>query len=522
MILCMALSQTAPAQAGIREWWGVAVLILPALLASMDLSVLFMAAPWISAELAPTASQQLWIMDVYGFVMAGLLITMGSIGDRIGRRRMLLIGAVAFGAASVLAAYSTSPEMLIAARALLGVGAATLAPSTLSLIRGMFLDEDQRRTAIGIWTVAFTGGFAVGPIIGGLLIEHFHWGSVFLINVPIMVLLLIAAPLIIRESRDPKPGSFDLLGATLSLAAVLPVIYGIKKIVEDGASALYLGSIAGGLIFAALFVLRQLTAPTPMIDIRLFRRAAFSASILANATVIFATAGMGLLAVTFIQAVLGYSPFDAALWMLPAVGGSVLGVTAASVGARFLRPAVLVAAGLAVSASGFFWVSTVSPDSTIGVLIAGYALLTVGVGMTSTLATSLVLTTAPPERAGAASAISETSAEFGGALGIATLGTLAAAVYRDHMEPRVPEVLGEAGAEAAADTIGGALAVAEQAPAELSGALLSHAFEAYAQGFNLAALVGGALVLLIGIITGFALRRVSSQQVSQAQGHVAH
>src|SRR5699024_4524086 len=228
------MTTTAPPRATARERLGVAALVPPARLASMDLSVLFIAIPWISADLAPSATQQRWVMDIYGFVMAGLLITMGSVGDRIGRRKMLLIGAVAFGAASLVAAFATSAAMLVAARALLGVGAATLAPSTLSLIRGMFPDDAQRRTAIAIWTAAFTGGIAIGPIVGGLLLEHFHWGSVFLINVPVMVLLLIAALLLVPESRDPDPGAFDLLGAVLSLAAVLPTIYGIKKLVEDG------------------------------------------------------------------------------------------------------------------------------------------------------------------------------------------------------------------------------------------------------------------------------------------------
>ncbi len=497
----------------------MAVLVLPALLASMDLSVLFMAAPWIGAELTPSATQQLWIMDIYGFAMAGLLITMGSIGDRIGRRRMLLLGAVAFGAASVVAAYSTSAEMLIAARALLGIGAATLAPSTLSLIRSMFLDEDQRRTAIGIWTAAFTSGFAVGPIIGGLLLENFHWGSVFLINVPVMVLLLVAAPLLITESRDPRPRSFDLLGSALSLAAVLPVIYGIKKMVEDGVETSYLACITGGVVAAGLFLRHQLTTPAPMIDIRLFRHASFSASIVANMTVVFATAGMGLLAVTFMQTVMGYAPFDAALWMLPAVAGSAAGVAAASVLARSIRPAKLIAAGLAISASGFFWVSTIEPDSHIGTLIAGYALLTVGVGMTATLATALVLTTAPPEEAGAASATSETSAELGGALGIASLGTLATAVYRNHMQGRVPPDLGDDGTTTAEATLPGAMTVAEQAPPELSGPLLAEAFDAYSRGFGVAAMVGGVLVLGVGLLAGLALRKVTPRQMSEAQQH---
>lgn len=491
----------------------MAVLVLPALLASMDLSVLFIAVPWISADLAPSATEQLWIMDIYGFVMAGLLITMGSIGDRIGRRRMLLIGAVLFGAASVAAALATSPQLLIAARALLGIGAATLAPSTLSLIRGMFQDENQRRTAIGIWTAAFTGGFAVGPIIGGLLLEHFSWGAVFLINVPVMVLLLAAAPLI-RESRDPAPGPFDLLGSVLSLATVLPTIYGIKKMVEDGPEPFYVASIAAGLVFGGLFLLRQLRAPAPMIDVRLFRRAEFSASILANMTVVFATAGMGLMAVTFLQTILGYGPFDAAIWMLPAVAGSIIGVTAASLLGRSVRPSILITTGLTVSASGFAWVSTVGPDSPVGMLIAGYGLLTIGVGMTSTLATSLVLATAPPEKAGTASAISETSAELGGALGIATLGTLAAAIYRGQMSGQAPAEMDDGAASVAEGSVAGAVAVAQEEPSEVAGPLLADAFAAYSQGFNLAALVGGALVLGVGILAGIGLRKVRAGQAA--------
>src|SRR5690625_2536791 len=262
----------APPRATAREWIGVAALVLPALLASMDLSVLFIAIPWISADLAPSATQQLWVMDIYGFVMAGLLITMGSVGDRIGRRKMLLIGAVAFGAASLVAAFATSAAMLVAARALLGVGAATLAPSTLSLVRGMFPDEAHRCAASSIWTAASNRGIAIGHIVGGLMLEHFHWGSVFHINVPVMVLLLIAAPLLVPESRDPDPGPFDLLGAVLSLAAVLPTIYGIKKLVEDGVEGRYLGCIGVGIVFAWLFLRRQAKSPAPMIDVGLFKR----------------------------------------------------------------------------------------------------------------------------------------------------------------------------------------------------------------------------------------------------------
>lgn len=506
---------TAPAKAGVREWLGMAVLVLPALLASMDLSVLFMASPWITADLTPTASQHLWIMDIYGFMMAGLLITMGSIGDRIGRRKLLLIGAVAFGAASLIAAFSATAEMLIAARALLGIGGATLAPSTLSLIRSMFLDENERRTAVGIWTGAFTGGIAIGPIIGGLLLEHFSWGSVFLINVPVMVLLLTVAPILIRESRDPRPGRFDLLGSALSLLAILPVIYGIKKLAEDGFSWLHVGAILLGVVFAGLFVLRQLKRESPMIDVRLFRRAAFSGSIIANLIVTFATAGMGLLAVTFMQTVLGFAPFPAAIWMLPTVAGSFVGVAIASIFARMVRPAVLVTVGLLIAAAGFFTVSLMTVDSPVGMLIAAYSVLTVGVGMTSTMVTSLVLTTAPPEKAGAASALAETSNELGGALGIATLGTLAGAIYRNTMESSVAD-LEPALAQTASDTVGGAVAVAEQLPSEVAESLLNDAFVAFTQGFTTSAVAGAIVLVLAAVFAGIMLRKVTVQQVADA------
>jgi len=506
---------SVPPGAGAREWLGMTVLVIPALLASMDLSVLFMASPWITADLTPTASQHLWIMDIYGFMMAGLLITMGSLGDRIGRRKLLLVGAVAFGGASLIAAFSTTAEMLIAARALLGIGGATLAPSTLSLIRGMFADESERRTAVGIWTGAFTGGIAIGPIIGGLLLEHFSWGSVFLINVPVMVLLLIVAPIVIREQRDPHPGPFDLLGSTLSLAAILPLIYGIKELAEDRFAWFHVGAMVLGAVFAGLFVLRQLKRENPMIDVRLFARPAFSGSIVANLIVTFATAGMGLLAVTFIQTVLGFAPFPAALWMLPTVAGSFVGVAIASIFARMVRPAVLVTIGLLIAAAGFFVVSLLTVGSPVGLLITAYSVLTVGVGMTSTMVTSLVLTTAPPEKAGAASALAETSNELGGALGIAALGTFAGTIYHDAMDPAVAG-LDTAVAEPASDTIGGAIAVAEQLPSEIADPLLQDAFAAFTQGFTTSAVTGAIILAIAAVFADIMLRKVTVQQTADA------
>ena len=473
----------------------------------MDLSILFMASPWISADLEPTAAQHLWIMDIYGFVMAGLLISMGSIGDRIGRRRLLLVGALAFGAASVLAAVSTTPEMLIASRALLGFGGATLAPSTLSLIRSTFSDENQRRTAIGVWTAAFTGGVVIGPIIGGLMLEHWHWGSVFLINVPVMLLLLVVAPFLLRESRDPNPGPFDPASAFLSLAAVLPVIFGVKKLADEGLDWTSVVAVAVGLAFGALFVRRQRRREHPMIDVRLFARGGFGGAIGANTAITLASAGMGLLAVTFMQTVLGLSPFVAALWMLPLVVGSVIGVALASTLASKVPPSALVSAGLTLGAAGFLLVSTLRVDSPVWILIASYGLLTMGVGLTSTLATSLVLSTAPAEKAGAASAIAETSTELGGALGIAVLGSIAAGVYRSTMNDQVPAETPVELADAATETIGGAIAASENLSSADRAALLESALGAFTQGFTTTALIGAAILVIAAAACAVALRK---------------
>ena len=261
----------APPRAGRREWIGLSVLALPCIVYAMDLTVLNLALPALSEDLQPTSSQLLWIVDIYGFMVAGLLITMGTLGDRIGRRRLLLIGAGAFGAASVVAAFSTSAEMLIAARALLGIAGATLAPSTLSLIRNMFEQPGQRTFAIGVWITSFSVGAAVGPLIGGLLLERFWWGSVFLPALPVMGLLLAVGPRLLPEYRDPEAGRLDLVSAGISLLAVLAVIYGLKAIAQDGLGPTAVLSILVGLAAGAAFLQRQRRLADPLIDPRLFR-----------------------------------------------------------------------------------------------------------------------------------------------------------------------------------------------------------------------------------------------------------
>jgi MFS transporter, DHA2 family, multidrug resistance protein len=496
----------AAPRAGRREWIGLAVIALPCLLYSMDLTVLELAVPKLSADLKPTSSQLLWIMDIYGFLLAGCLITMGTLGDRIGRRRLLLIGAAAFGVASVLAAFSRSAEMLIATRALLGIAGATLAPSTLSLIRNMFLDSDQRTFAIGVWATSFSAGAAIGPLAGGFLLEHFWWGSVFLLAVPVMALLLVLGPLLLPEFRDPQAGRLDLTSAALSLAAVLAVIYGLKQVAQDGLGWLPVLSVAAGVAAGAAFARRQRELADPLIDLGLFRAPAFSASLAAFMLSIFVIAGIFLFLAQYLQLVLGLSPLQAGLWTVPSAGGLIAGSMLAPLIVRRVRPAFVMAGGLALSAVGFGMLIQVNAASGLAILVIGSVVFSLGVAPVGTLASDIIVGSAPPERAGAASGISETSAELGGALGIAVLGSVGTAVYRSEVTGAVPADVPPAAAEAARDTLGGAVAAAEELSDPLGAELLDAAREAFTQALQLTAITSAAIVVGVAILAAVVLR----------------
>ncbi|MBN9746465.1 MFS transporter [Amycolatopsis sp. A1MSW2902] len=425
------LEETSPAKAGPREWAGLAVLLLPCVLASMGMSVMFVAMPSLTADLEPSGSQLLWIMDSYGFLLAGLLITMGTLGDRIGRRRLLLAGAAAFGGASILAAFAATPTTLIVARMLLGIAGATLAPSTLALIRGMFHDARQRATAVGLWTAGFAGGAVLGPIIGGLLLQHFHWGSVFLINVPVMVLLLTLGPLLLPEHRAPATGRFDLLGAVLSIVSVLGIVYGVKQIAAHGFDWLSIASCVAGLAVGVAFVRRQRTAARPLIDLALVRSRAFAVPLLIDLLATFALVGFNLFTWQYLQVVRGMSPLESALWSLPTFAVMPVGIgAAATLAGRIGKPRVMTI-GLLVAAAGFVLLTLPPPG--IGYFIAALTVVSLGIAGVAAVVTDVILSAAPPERAGMASAMAETSAEFGGAMGIALLGSIGAAVYRAAM-----------------------------------------------------------------------------------------
>lgn len=500
-----------PASATRREWIGLAVLTLAALVYAMDLTVLNLAIPIISAELRPSSVQLLWMIDIYGFLVAGLLITMGTLGDRIGRRRLLLGGAAGFALASLLAAFSTSSEMLIASRAVMGIAGATVAPSTLSLIFTMFLDPKQRSTAIGVWIAAYSAGGAIGPVLGGVLLEWFWWGSVFLIGVPVMGLLLILGPRTLPEYRDPNARRLDLPSAAMSIFAILSGVFGLKQIAQDGVSTLALLAIVAGVAVGLAFVRRQLVLPSPVIDVRLFRIRAFSASLGTYFFGIFVVVGYFLFISQYLQLVLRLSPIQAAFWSLPSAAGFIVGSTVAPKIIHRYRPSVIMGAGMLIAAVGTAMLLGLTVDGAGSLpLIAGASVvISLGLARVITLATELIVGSAPPEQAGAATGMSETSGELGGALGIAILGSIGTAVYRAEVADTVPHGVPAAAVDAARDTLGGALAIAENLPAALGDALRAAAQVAFVDALHVVAAVAvlGAAVTAIG--AALALRTVS-------------
>ena len=489
-----------------RDWLGLMVIALPGLVVVMDLTILYLAVPTLTAALKPSPSQLLWIVDIYGFLLAGLLITMGTLGDRIGRRRLLMIGAAAFAAASTLAAFSTSAAMLIAARAVLGIAGATLAPSTLSLIRSMFADARQRTQAIAIWGASFAAGSALGPLVGGLLLEHFWWGAVFLVPVPVMGLLLLLGPRLLPEFRDPNAGRLDFASAELSLAAVLAIIYGLKLVAQDGIGWTPVLSIAVGLVLGAIFISRQRHLADPLINLQLFRSPVFSATLVIftlNAFVMFAVA---FFTAQYFQLVLGLSPLQAGLLTLPAAISVIVGSMLSPTLVRRTSRSVVMIVGLLVCALGFGLLMLVGAGGQT-VLVIGSVVTALGAGPISTVVPDVIVGSAPPERAGSAASLSSASAEFGGALGVAVLGSIGLAVYRLVMVASVPPGLPPEAASVARETLGGAFAVARDLPPAVGAPLLEAAHRAFGQAFVANALICAVLMLIATAIMAIATRR---------------
>jgi DHA2 family multidrug resistance protein-like MFS transporter len=483
-------------RAGRREWVALAVLALPLLLVSMDVSILYFAVPAISRDLQASATQQLWIFDVYGFVLAGLLISMGAVADRIGPRRLLLIGAAAFSLTSLGAAYADSAGQLIAARALLGVAGATLMPSTLAMIRTLFRDDKQRGKAVAIWTAVMTAGVGLGPVVSGVLLQHFWWGSVFLVNVPAMVVLLAAGPVLLPRGRRCADAPFDLVSALLSLAAVLPAVYGVKQWAADGFEVRWVVCVVIGLTLGVLFVRRQLRHPHPMVDPALLRNRRYRTAVAGNALAAFALVGNAVFMTAYLQLVLGYEPLVAALWsLLPSLGVGASAPTATALARRYGGVAVATSS-LLLAAGGFTLLTRVGTSSLV-LVIVGAGLLAGGLVAVMTLASDAVMSSLEPERAGAGAAVSEASSELGGALGIALLGSAGTAAYHSYAGAHLPAALA---AGPAGQSLPGALAQAATLPHGVAADVVATAQAAYVHGLHVAAAVG-AVVLVVGAVT---------------------
>src|SRR5690554_1156819 len=493
-------------QAGVKEWIGLAVLALPTFLLGLDVTALYLSFPALAADLQPSSTQGLWIMDSYGILIAGFLITMGTLGDRIGRRKLLMMGAISFGIASVLAAYSTSAEMLIAARALLGITGAALMPSTLALISNMFLHPRQRSLAIGIWATMFALGMAAGPLVGGILLEHYWWGSVFLVAVPVIILLLVIAPFFLPEYKAPQNGKFDLLSVALSLVTILPGIYGIKHAAKYGLDPVAFIAITGSMICGTLFVRRQLRLASPLLDIKLFKNSAFSIALSILFIGLIGVGGVMLLVTQYLQLVEGLSPLDAGMWMGPPALMMFLAAIVSPLIARQIRPGFVMSGALILSTIGYLVLTQLESGSGITFVVVGFSLVYLGLGTIASLGTDLVVSSAPATKAGSASAMSETVQELGLAVGVATLGSLTTFVYRCQIADFVPTDLSDEFSVIVEDSLWGASSIANLLPLDL----LVQAKAAFTVGLNVANWVGAVLIFILAILSAISLRHIGT------------
>ncbi|WP_328899298.1 MFS transporter [Streptomyces sp. NBC_00441] len=485
------------------RWIALAVLVLAVLLVAVDATVLGLATPFLSEDLEPTGTQLLWIGDVYSFVIAGLLVSMGSLGDRIGRKKLLLCGATAFGAVSVLNAYAHTPEMMIVARALLGVAGATLMPSTLALIRNLFHDPRERSLAIGIWGAMASAGAAVGPVVGGFLLEHFWWGSVFLINLPVMAVLVVVGIKMIPESKNPAPGPWDLPSVGLSLVGMIGVVYAIKEMAAHGVGRTPALVGVAGLLALIWFVRRQFRLPAPLLDMRLFHHRGFSGAVLADLLTILGLSGIVFFLSQFLQLVQGRGPLEAGLAELPAAIGAVTaGLLAGTVARRFTVRTV-VAGGLGAIGLALAAVAAVHRDTAYPLIGALLLIVGVGAGFAFTVTSDVILSSVPKEHAGSASAVSETAYELGAALGIALLGSIVTGAYKSFQAPPgTPPAV----SDAAHESLGGAVESSHLLPPHEATEMVTAAQDAFVDGLHLASVVGAVVLVATAVAAWFLLR----------------
>lgn len=492
-------------EAGRREWIGLAVLCLPTFLVAMDISVLYLAVPRMTATLTPSAVQQTWIVDIYGFVIAGFLVTMGTLGDRIGRKRLLLGGATVFGVASVAAAFSVSPAMLIACRAVLGVAGAALLPSVMALVTGMFTEQRQRGRALAIWTACFMSGSTLGPLVGGVLLNFFWWGSVFLVSVPGIVLLLVFGPSLLPAQPSSSAGRLDVVSVVLSLAAILPFVYGLQQLARHGWQWLSVLALVFGVVVGVVFILRQRRLEHPLLDLRLFSNHTFRATVLMFFVSALVGAGALLVVTQYLQDVTGLTPLSAGLLLLVPNALMIVASLVAPSLANRIRPAYLIAGGVFVAALGYVLFTFVGATSGPMMIFAAMCVVMFGTAPLAALANHLAMGSVPPEKAGSGASIVQTATEFALGLGIATLATLGTAVYRGGVEGALRFV--PAGTAAAArEGIDRAVAAAAQLPGAQGRALLLAARESFTSGLHVVGVVSAILFAGLCLMTLWAFR----------------
>jgi DHA2 family multidrug resistance protein-like MFS transporter len=498
----------APAAAPYRRRWAVlAICCVASALLGIDTSVLNYAVPSLAAQLDPSSTQLLWIVDVYGFVLGGLLIVMGNLGDRIGRKKLLLTGVAAFGAASALSAYAGSAETLIAARALLGMAGATIMPSTLSLVRAVFTDPRERTTAVGVSGGVAAASFALGPVVGGLLLDHFWWGSVFLINVPVMALVLAVGAVILPESRNPRPGRLDWSSVPLSVLGMFGVIYAIKTAARDGVAEPSVWIVGGlGVALLGAFLRRQTTLEEPLLDLRLFRNPAFSGGISANVVTMFASTVLSLGFSLYFQEVRDWSPLTAGLAVLPGPLAAAAVAPAASALIPLIGRARVVAAGLFLMGLSTVGLGMATEHTAYWALLPVVVVNGAGLMLTFAVTADTILASAPTTRTGAAAATSETAMELGGAFGIAILGSVLSACYRSDLT--LPGGLTAEQTAAARDSVSGGVATGRQLPGGLGLQVMDAARHAFTDSLHTTTLIGGAVMLAGAVAALITLRKV--------------